>query len=102
MKITLRPSRLKVFGANRHELWISMALILGISCLPSMHTDFQGALILSAGVLVALFCAINAMLDNDSMGVVEIYVAGIWLMLMLILTPITLYSPLRIGEFAHC
>ena len=96
MKITLRPSCLKVFGANRHELWISMALILGGCCFPD-HIDFQGALILSAGVLVALFCAINAMLDSDSMGVVEIYVAGIWLTLMLILTPITLCSLLRIG-----
>jgi hypothetical protein len=68
---------------------------------PSLPIGFVGALVLAAGMLVGLLCAVNAILDRDEMGVIETYVAGLWLIAMLILTPLTLYWIATIREFAN-
>jgi len=62
---------------------------------------FFGALVLGAAMVFGLLCAVNAALDMDEMGVIEIYVAGLWLIVMLILTPLTLYWIVSIREFAN-
>jgi hypothetical protein len=91
-----------VFRANRRELWVSMVVVVfggeGASLVP---VSFEGALIISAAMVIGLLCAVNAMLDRDRMGLIETYVAGLWLIVMLILTPLTLYWVGSIREFAN-
>jgi len=60
-----------------------------------------GALVLAGAMVIGLLCAVNAMLDRDEMGVIETYVAGLWLVVMLILTPLTLYWVATIWEFSN-
>ena len=61
----------------------------------------MGALVLAGAMVIGLLCAVNAMLDRDEMGVIETYVAGLWLVVMLILTPLTLYWVATIWEFSN-
>ena len=93
---------MKVVAANRYELWVSMAFVgVGVLFQVVRPIGFVGALGLGGAMVVALICAVNAVLDTDEMGVVETYVARLWLGAMLILTPLTLYGLATIGEFAN-
>ena len=92
---------MKVVAANRHELWVSMVVVVAAVLIQIMPIGFVGALILAAAMVVGLLCAVNAALDIDEMGVIETYVAGLWLIAMLILTPLTLYWIASIREFAN-
>ena len=56
---------------------------------------------MAGSMVVGLVCAINAFMDREEMGLVETYVAGIWLIGMIILTPLTLYWLATIHEFAN-
>jgi hypothetical protein len=40
-------------------------------------------------------------MDRDEMGVVETYVAGLWLIAMAIVTPLTIYWLATMHEFAN-
>jgi hypothetical protein len=92
---------MKVFAANRHELWVSMAVVVCAALLQVVPIGLKGALLLSGSMVVGLVCATNAFMDRDEMGVVETYVAGIWLIAMIILTPLTLYWLATVHEFAN-
>ena len=91
---------MKVVAANRQELWVSMAVVVVGVVFQVVPIGFIGALILGGAMIVGLVCAVNAALDMDEMGVLETYVAGLWLIAMLILTPLTLYWLVTIREFA--
>ena len=90
-----------VIAANRKELWASMAIVVCAGLLQVVPIGFKGALLLAGSMVVGLVCAINAFMDREEMGVVEVYVAGIWLLAMVILTPLTLYYLATIHEFAN-
>ena len=92
---------MKVVAANRHELWVSMLVVVTVLLFQAVPIGFVGALVLGAGMVFGLLCAVNAALDMDEMGVIEIYVAGLWLIAMLILTPLTIYWIASIREFAN-
>ena len=92
---------MKVVAANRHELWISMAVVVAAALFQVVPIGFVGALVLAGGMVVGLVCAVNAMLARDEMGVIETYLAGLWLIAMLILTPLTFYWVATIREFAN-
>jgi len=93
---------MKVVAANRHELWVSMAVVISAVLFQIVPIGFIRALVLAGGMVVGLVCAVNAMLDRDEMGVIETYVAGLWLVVMLILPPpLTLYWVATIREFSN-
>ncbi len=92
---------MRVFAANRRELWVSIAVVICAALFQVVPIGFKGALLLAGGMVVGLVCAINAFLDRDEMGVVETYVAGIWLIAMIILAPLTVYWLATIHEFAN-
>lgn len=92
---------MSVFGANRHELWVSIAVVVIAFFLDCVPTNYPCALILSGGMLTGLFCAINAALDMDEMGVIETYVAGYWLLFLMIITPLVIYGVANIHYFAN-
>lgn len=92
---------MRVFAANRKELWVSVAVVICACLLQVLPIGFKGALLLAASMVVGLICAINAFMDRDEMGFVETYVAGIWLLAMIVLTPLTLYWVVTIHEFAN-
>jgi hypothetical protein len=91
---------MRVFAANRKELWVSMVVVVCPVLLQVVPMGFTGALLLAGSMVVALVCAINAFVDRDEMGLVETYVAGTWLIAMVVLTPLTLYWLATIHEFA--
>jgi hypothetical protein len=93
---------MKVVAANRHELLVSMVVVITAALFQAVPIGFVGALVLGAAMVFGLLCAVNAALDMDEMGVIETYVAGLWLIAMLILTPWTLYWIASIREFAKC
>ena len=92
---------MKVFAPNRNELSVSMAVVLCAVLLQVAPIGFKGALFLAGSLVVGLICAINTFMDRDEMGVVEMYVAGVWLVAMGILTPLALYWTATIHEFAN-
>ncbi|MBI3850205.1 MAG: hypothetical protein HY298_07935 [Verrucomicrobia bacterium] len=92
---------MKVVAANRRELWISMLVVIAAVCVSSIPVTFDGALMLAAAMVIGLLCAVNAVLDIDEMGVVETYVAVLWLIALMIMTPLTLYWVASIRDFAN-
>ena len=92
---------MRVFAANRKELWVSMSVVVCAGLLQVVPVGFAGALVLAGSLVVGLVCPINAFMDRDAMGVVETYVAGVWLIAMVVLTPVTLYWLGTIHEFAN-
>ena len=92
---------MNIVAPNRRELPVSMAVVVAAVLFQVVPIGFVGALVLAGGMVVGLICAVNAMLDRDDMGVIEIYVAGLWLIVMLIMTPLTLYWLATIREFAN-
>ena len=92
---------MKHVAANRHELWVSMAVVVAAILFQIVPIGFIGALVLAGGMAVGLICAVNAMLDRDRMGVAETYVASLWLVVMFIVTPLALYSVATIREFSN-
>ena len=92
---------MKVAAANRRELPVSIAIVVTTVLFQVVPIGFVGALILGGAMVVGLVCAVNAMLDKDEMGVIETYIAGLWLTVMLIMTPLTLYWLATIREFAN-
>lgn len=92
---------MRVFAANRKELWVSMAVVVCAALLQVVPIGFNGALFLGGSMVIGLVCAINAFMDRDEMGVVETYVAGLWLIAMAIVTPLTIYWLATIHEFAN-
>ncbi len=91
---------MKVVAANRHELWVSIVVVACGGLLQVIPIRFDGALLLGGSMTAGLLCAINAFLARDEMGVLQLYLAGIWLIFLLILTPLTLYWLATIEEFA--
>ena len=69
-------------------------------CQQQPPVTFDSALMLSAAMVMGLLCAVNAVLDIDEMGVVETYVAVLWLIALVIMTALTLYPVASIREFA--
>lgn len=92
---------MNIVAPNRRELPVSMVVVAAAVLFQVVPIGFVGALVLGGAMVVGLVCAVNAMLDRDEMGVVEIYVAGLWLIVMLIATPLTLYWLATIREFAN-
>jgi hypothetical protein len=92
---------MKVVAANRRELWVSITIVFVALVIQHVPIGFAGALVLGGSVVIGLVCAVNAVLDLDEMGVVETYVAVLWLITMLILTPLIFYWLLAIREFAN-
>jgi hypothetical protein len=92
---------MKVVAANRRELWVSIAIVFAAVVVQPVPVGFASALVLGGSVAIGLVCAVNAVLDLDEMGVVETYVAVIWLITMLILTPLIFYWLSAIREFAN-
>jgi len=92
---------MNIVAPNRRELPVSMAIVVAAVCFQVVPIGFVGALVLGGGMVVGLICAVNAFLDRDEMGFIEIYVAGLWLIVMLIMTPLTLYWLATIREFAN-
>jgi hypothetical protein len=80
---------------------VSVAVVVCAALLQVLPIGFKGALLLGGSMVVGLVCAINAFMDRDEMGVVERYVAGIWLIAMVVLTPLTLYWLATAHEFAN-
>ncbi len=78
-----------------------MAVVFCAGLLQVVPIGFKGGILLAVSMVIGLVCAINAFMDRDEMGVVETYVAGIWLLAMVILTPLTLYWLTTIREFAN-
>ena len=92
---------MKAVAANRHELWASMAIVVVAVLVQVSPIGFVGALVLGGAMVVGLLCAVNAVLGLDEMGVVETYIAVIWLIALLIFTPLTLYWLGTIREFGN-
>src|SRR5215470_3942927 len=93
--------RMKAVAPNRNELWISITAVLsGVLLTWRVPIGFGDALILASAMLIGFCCALNAFLDFDEMEIVESYISGCWLLVMLILTPWTLFSLATIREFA--
>jgi hypothetical protein len=80
---------------------VSIAVVVFGGLLQVVPIGFKGALLLAGSMVVGLVCAINAFMDRDEMGVVETYVAGVWLIAMIILTPLALYWLATIHDFAN-
>jgi len=78
-----------------------MAVLCGLLLTAHVPIGFGEALILAGAMLIGLCCALNAFLDYDEMEPVEIYISGFWLLVMLILTPWTLFSITTIQEFSN-
>jgi len=78
-----------------------VGLVVFAFCFGSVPLSFGGALMLAALMLAALFCALNAVLDYDEMGVGETYIAGLWFVALVVSTPFVLYSMGTIREFAN-
>ena len=91
---------MRAITANRHELWVSFAVVAIAVLFQAVPIGFEGALVLGGGMVVGLVCAINAVLDHDEMGAVETYVAAVWFIGLLIATPMTLWWLLTMREFA--
>jgi hypothetical protein len=92
---------MRAVAANRHELWVSVAVAsLGLF-FASVPVTFNSALLLSGVMLVAFFCALNAVLDLDEMSVGQTYLAVLWFVGLAIMTPLTLYWMASIHEFAN-
>ena len=92
---------MRVAAANRRELWVSMAVVAFGLFFAHVPVTFDTAIILSAVMLIAFFCAFNAILDLDEMGVVETYVAGLWFIALAIMTPLMLYWMGSMRDFAN-
>ena len=92
---------MKIVAENRRELWVSMAIVPAAVLFNVVPIGFVGALVLSGAMVTGLLCAVNAVLDIDAMGIVERYVAVLWLIALAILTPLTLYWVATIREFAN-
>ena len=92
---------MNIVAPNRRELPVSMAVVVAPLLFQVVPIGFAGALVLGGAMVVGLICALNAFLDRDEMGVVETYVAGLWLIVLLIITPLTLYWLATIREFAN-
>jgi hypothetical protein len=92
---------MKVVAANRRELWVSIAIVLAAVVIQRVPLGFTCALVLGGSMAIGLVCAVNAALGLDEMGVVETYIAVLWLIALLILTPLTFYCLLGIQEFAN-
>lgn len=78
-----------------------MLVVIAAVCVSSIPVTFDGALMLAAAMVIGLLCAVNAVLDIDEMGVVETYVAVLWLIALMIMTPLTLYWVASIRDFAN-
>ena len=78
-----------------------MTVVVAAVLFQVVPIGFVGALVLAGAMVVGLVCAVNAVLDRDEMGIIEMYVAFLWLMTMLISTPLTLYWIADIREFAN-
>lgn len=92
---------MSVVAPNRREFPISMVVVVAAVAFQVVPIGFVGALVPGGGMGVGLICVLNAFLDRDEMGFIEIYVAGLWLIVMLIMTPLTLYWLATIREFAN-
>jgi len=91
---------MRIFAPNRHELWFSFAFAFYAVWQARLPAGFSDSLILSAGLLIAFFCAVNAFLDRDDMGLVERMLSGYWLVLLTVLTPCVIYGLSTIKTFA--
>jgi len=62
---------MRIVAPNRHELLVSMAVVVVAAPLFTVvPIGFIGALVLSGAMVIGLLCAVNAVLDIDEMGVV--------------------------------
>lgn len=84
-------ANMRIVAANRHELPVSIAVVVAAVLFQVVPIGIVGALILGGAMVVGLLCAVNTILDKDEMGVIETYVASLWLIVMLIMTPLTIY-----------
>jgi hypothetical protein len=78
---------MKVVAENRREIYVSVGVaVVGIILGAHVPLGYQDVLLLSGCLLVALFCAVNAALDVDSMSIPGMYFTVIWLIVMLLVT----------------
>jgi hypothetical protein len=92
---------MRILAPNRHELWVSFAVVFYAVLQSSIPVHFADSLILAAGLLIATFCALNAYLDRDEMNLIERSFSFYWLVLLILLTPYVIYSLGAIKTFAN-
>jgi hypothetical protein len=93
---------MKLVAENRHELWASFGLVVvGFLVTARVPMHYWDVLILCGCLLTALFCAINATLDIDAMGIPGKFFSVIWLVGLFPGTIRVLVWAFGISDFAN-
>jgi hypothetical protein len=93
---------MRVAAENRHEIWASVGLaVLGITFSAPMPMGFGNVLVLVGCLLVALFCAFNAILDLDGMSIPGKFFGVIWFGVILVASIWVLIWAFGIHDFAN-
>ena len=102
MKRKIALPKVKVFGKNKNELYISVLIIAGLvlwvpnlelSLTPDMSRySLRAALITATWLFIALFCVINALSDFKRMGEWEKPLSVLWFCILLFVTLVFVYA----------
>jgi hypothetical protein len=80
---------MKVIAKSRLQLWVSIALVLLLTLLRQVcPLGCVDVLVIAGGALIALVCALNAVLAFKDMHIVERVIAVAWFMALAIATPL--------------
>ncbi len=80
---------MKAIAKSRLELWTSIALVVLVSALRNVcPLGYADVLVIAGGALIALVCALNAVLALKQMHVVEKVIAVVWFVALAIATPV--------------
>jgi NO-binding membrane sensor protein with MHYT domain len=91
----------KILKQNKYELYISFfVVVIGFLLTAHRPHNYKDVLVASSTLLVGLLCAFNALLDMKRMNWLERSLAVPWFLILLVLTPFTIWDVAHIGMFA--
>lgn len=92
---------MKVLRKNKYELYVSLVVaFVGFMLTAHLPHDYKDALVASCALLISLLCSVNALLDQKRMNSIERIIAVPWFVLLLFLTPFTIWQVAHITMFA--
>lgn len=90
----------KIFKANKHEFYLSLAAILiGIFFGTTRPQSYRDVLVAAAAVLIGFACSLNAVLDKRRMNWLEFALALAWFAVLLFFAPLVLWHAFSIETF---
>ncbi len=86
------PREFRILSPNKYQLYVSFFVaLLGLMLSGYKTQTYQDCLVTSIALIVSLLCVINALLDTARMNYFERFIAFLWVVILLIFTPTTLW-----------